>query len=272
MRAGADTGQLDNTQSVQWSRHGLNPFVYVDALTNGCSHIRSVAAGAAHRSPTQPRAAARRGSLNVSRMSDSGIASLAPVDGLQVKLTDGVLSVTIDRPDSLNSLITPVITGLANAMEAAATDPGVRVVRLGGAGRGFCSGAGISADDMSGDGGAPPDEIILEINRLIRAITTLPHPVVAVVQGPAAGVGVSIALSCDVVLASEKAFFHARLHQDRPDARRWRVGVDRRRDRPGPGDADGPAARAVDGHRGARLGGWSPRFTRPRNSTPRWTR
>ncbi len=87
-------------------------------------------------------------------MSDSGIASLAPVDGLQVKLTDGVLSVTIDRPDSLNSLITPVITGLANAMEAAATDPGVRVVRLGGAGRGFCSGAGISADDMSGDGGA----------------------------------------------------------------------------------------------------------------------
>ncbi|BDE15997.1 MULTISPECIES: enoyl-CoA hydratase [Mycobacterium] len=140
-------------------------------------------------------------------MSDSGIASLAPVDGLQVKLTDGVLSVTIDRPDSLNSLITPVITGLANAMEAAATDPGVRVVRLGGAGRGFCSGAGISADDMSGDGGAPPDEIILEINRLIRAITTLPHPVVAVVQGPAAGVGVSIALSCDVVLASEKAFF-----------------------------------------------------------------
>ena len=140
-------------------------------------------------------------------MPASGIATLAPVDGLDVQLTDGVLSVTINRPDSLNSLITPVITGLADAMESAATDPTVRVVRLGGAGRGFSSGAGISADDMSGSGGAPPDEIILEINRLIRAITTLPHPVVAVVQGPAAGVGVSIALSCDVVLASEKAFF-----------------------------------------------------------------
>ena len=140
-------------------------------------------------------------------MSESGIATLAPVAGLDVTLTDGVLSVTIDRPDSLNSLVIPVITGMADALEAAATDPAVKVVRLGGAGRGFSSGAGISADDMSGGGGVPPDEIILEINRLIRAIAALPRPVVAVVQGPAAGVGVSIALACDVVLASEKAFF-----------------------------------------------------------------
>ncbi|MGA9677352.1 MAG: enoyl-CoA hydratase [Mycobacterium sp.] len=140
-------------------------------------------------------------------MPDSGIASLPPVAGLDVTLTDGVLSVTIDRPDSLNSLTIPVITGIADALEQAAVDPGVKVVRLGGAGRGFSSGAGISADDMSGSGGVPPDEIILEINRLIRAIVALPHPVVAVVQGPAAGVGVSIALACDVVLASDKAFF-----------------------------------------------------------------
>jgi enoyl-CoA hydratase len=121
-------------------------------------------------------------------------------------LADGVLSVTINRPDSLNSLTTPVIAGLADAMESAATDPEVKVVRLGGAGRGFCSGAGISADDTS-DGGVQQDEIILQINRLVRAIAALPHPVVAVVHGPAAGVGVSIALACDVVLASENAFF-----------------------------------------------------------------
>jgi enoyl-CoA hydratase len=118
-----------------------------------------------------------------------------------------VLSVTVDRPDSLNSLTLPVITGLADTMECAAGDPEVKVVRLGGAGRGFCSGAGISADDVSGGGGIPPHEIILEINRLIRAIAALPRPVVAVVQGPAAGVGVSIALACDVVLASDQAFF-----------------------------------------------------------------
>ena len=50
-------------------------------------------------------------------MPDSGIATLAPVAGLDVTLTDGVLSVTIDRPDSLNSLTIPVITGIADAME-----------------------------------------------------------------------------------------------------------------------------------------------------------
>jgi len=140
-------------------------------------------------------------------MPESAIATLAPVAGLDVTLTDGVLSVTINRPDSLNSLTLPVITGLADTMERAADDPEVRVVRLGGAGRGFCSGAGISADDMSGSGGVPPDEIVLEVNRMIRAVTAVPHPVVAVVHGPAAGVGVSLALACDLVLASEKAFF-----------------------------------------------------------------
>ncbi len=135
------------------------------------------------------------------------IDSPTPVAGLAVSLTDGVLSVTIDRPDSLNSLSPPVITGLADVMERAATDPGVKVVRLGGSGRGFCSGASIGADDLSGDGDVPPEHTVVEINRLVRAIAALPHPVVAVVQGPAAGVGVSIALACDVVLASEKAFF-----------------------------------------------------------------
>ena len=140
-------------------------------------------------------------------MPQSAIATLTPVAGLDVTLSDGVLSVTINRPDSLNSLTIPVITGIADAMERAAADPEVRVVRLGGAGRGFCSGAGISADDTSGGGGTSGDEIILEVNRLVRAIAAVPHPVVAVVHGPAAGVGVSIALACDVVLASENAFF-----------------------------------------------------------------
>jgi enoyl-CoA hydratase len=135
------------------------------------------------------------------------IDTQTPIEGLSVALTQGVLSVTIDRPESLNSLTVPVITALADTMERAATDPNVKVVRLGGAGRGFCSGAGIGADDMSGGSGFSPDEIVLEINRVIRAITALPHPVVAVVQGPTAGVGVSLALACDVVLASEKAFF-----------------------------------------------------------------
>jgi enoyl-CoA hydratase len=136
---------------------------------------------------------------------DSGIDTLTPVDGLAVSFADGVLSVTIDRPDSLNSLTLPVFEGIADAMEQAANDSRVKVVRLGGAGRGFCSGAGMSADDVAGtDLG---DELILAANRVVRAITALPRPVVASVHGPAAGVGVSIALACDLVLASDAAFF-----------------------------------------------------------------
>ncbi|MGV0626809.1 enoyl-CoA hydratase [Mycolicibacter minnesotensis] len=135
---------------------------------------------------------------------DSAIDALAPVEGLSVTLADGVLSVTIDRPDSLNSVTTEVLAGIADAMEAAARDPRVRVVRFGGAGRGFCSGAGISAEDAI-DGSQT--DIIVEANRAIRAMVALPHPVVAVVQGPAAGIGVSLALACDLVVASDKAFF-----------------------------------------------------------------
>jgi enoyl-CoA hydratase len=63
----------------------------------------------------------------------------------------------------------------------------------------------MSADDVAGAG--PGEELVSAANRMVRAITALPRPVVAVVQGPAAGIGVSLALACDLVLASDKAFF-----------------------------------------------------------------
>lgn len=126
------------------------------------------------------------------------------VDGLSVTLADGVLSVTLNRPESLNSLTEPVLAGIADAVENASDDPRVQVVRLGGAGRGFSSGASISAEITATE---TPATIIEQANRSVRAITALRHPVVAVVQGPAAGVGVSLALACDVVLASEQAYF-----------------------------------------------------------------
>lgn len=134
-----------------------------------------------------------------------GLDALTTVDGLLVDLTDGVLSITIDRPDSLNSVTPSVFAGMADALERAATDPRVRVARISGTGRGFCSGAGIGAED-TGDGHEPMDTLH-EGNRAIRAIIDLPRPVVAVVNGPTAGIGVSIALACDLTLASDKAFF-----------------------------------------------------------------
>lgn len=130
------------------------------------------------------------------------------IDDLLVALDKGVLGVTFNRPDSLNSLTAPMLNTFAATLERAAADPGVRVVRVGGAGRGFSSGAGISAvDHANPDAAGTPADVLNAANRSIRAIVNLPQPVVAVVQGAAAGVGASLALACDVVLASEKAFF-----------------------------------------------------------------
>jgi len=131
------------------------------------------------------------------------------IDHLRVSLDGNVLSVTFNRPDSLNSLTPEMVEKLCDVLEAAATDPVVRVVRLGGAGRGFCAGAGISAEDQAavrGSGG-DVDPLLAAINRAVPMIVNLPKPVVAVVHGPTAGVGVSLALACDIVLASETAFF-----------------------------------------------------------------
>ncbi len=134
--------------------------------------------------------------------------SYSGIEDLTVALDNGVLGVTFNRPDSLNSLTAPMLSTFAATLEQAAGDPGVRVVRIGGAGRAFSSGAGIGAVDHANPGAAgTPADVLDAANRSIRAIVNLPQPVVAVVQGAAAGVGASLALACDVVLASEKAFF-----------------------------------------------------------------
>ncbi len=68
---------------------------------------------------------------------DSSADAYTSIDDLSVDLADGVLTVTLNRPDSLNSLTAAMLTGIADALQQAARDPRVKVVRLGGAGRGF---------------------------------------------------------------------------------------------------------------------------------------
>lgn len=138
---------------------------------------------------------------------DSGTGSYLSIDDLTVELVDGVLSVTFDRPESLNSLTADMLNGVADALDRAADDPAVKVVRLGGAGRGFSSGAGISEEDQAKKSEIGINAVLDAANRAVRTIVALPKPVVAAVHGPAAGVGASLALACDVVIASEKAFF-----------------------------------------------------------------
>jgi enoyl-CoA hydratase len=109
----------------------------------------------------------------------SSTETYASIDDLSVALSDGVLSVTMNRPDSLNSLTSAMLAGIADAMEQASTDSRVKVVRLGGAGRGFSSGAGISAEDQA-TSGAIPAAVLDAANRAVGSIVALPKPVVAV--------------------------------------------------------------------------------------------
>jgi 2-(1,2-epoxy-1,2-dihydrophenyl)acetyl-CoA isomerase len=125
------------------------------------------------------------------------------------KLEAGVLTLTLNRPQRLNALNAALIEGLSNALKRAAAEPDCRAVLITGAGRGFCAGADLANRAFS-PGGARPDlgeALEKGLNPIIRAIRNLPKPVVCAVNGPAAGAGANIALSCDIVLAAKSAQF-----------------------------------------------------------------
>jgi enoyl-CoA hydratase/carnithine racemase len=126
-------------------------------------------------------------------------------DQVRMTLDDGALRIEINRPDSLNSVTADVLEDMADAVEGAGSDPDVHVIVLSGAGRAFSSGADIGGGQLDDD--KPLAATIDGGNRLVAAVRDVPRPVVSVVQGPCAGIGVSLALSADLVLASSKAFF-----------------------------------------------------------------
>lgn len=123
---------------------------------------------------------------------------------IRVEHADGVATVTLGRPDSLNALNAAMRRELLAAFKALARDDSVRAVVLTGEGRGFCSGA-----DLRGGSGELEFRRVVtaEYNPLVRAIRDLPKPVIAAVNGVAAGAGVSLALACDLVYAAEEARF-----------------------------------------------------------------
>lgn len=123
------------------------------------------------------------------------------VDGLLEDRSEGVLRITFDRPDRLNALTAPMITRVAELVEAADAD-GTRVIVLTGSGRAFSSGADVGPD------GAPPGLDTLDAaNRLTLAICRSRAPVIAAVNGIAAGVGCSFAVAADLAVAAESAAF-----------------------------------------------------------------
>jgi 2-(1,2-epoxy-1,2-dihydrophenyl)acetyl-CoA isomerase len=135
---------------------------------------------------------------------DPGVAVLA------VEHRSGVAWLTMNRPDSLNSLDTGLKEALVAALGDAAEDPGVRAVALTGSGRGFCVGQDLrELSGVYGAGRVPDFAEVLERHYAptIRLLAGMPKPTVAVVNGIAAGAGVSLALACDLRLASSDTRF-----------------------------------------------------------------
>ncbi len=126
-------------------------------------------------------------------------------------LEAGILTLTLNRPQRLNAMSHPLIEALIGQLGRARDDAEVRAVLLTGTGRGFCAGADLAGSgpgDAGADGkpdlGTAMDRLF---NPMIRAIRGLPKPVVAAVNGVAAGGGANLALACDIVLAARSARF-----------------------------------------------------------------
>jgi 2-(1,2-epoxy-1,2-dihydrophenyl)acetyl-CoA isomerase len=123
-------------------------------------------------------------------------------------IVDGVGVVTFNRPDVLNAFNDELGIAVLKRFESAVGDDGVRCIVLTGAGRAFSSGEDLGALAGGYSSGSPPnlgDTLRNRYNPLIRAIRAAPKPVVAAVNGVAAGAGASIALACDFRIASEHA-------------------------------------------------------------------
>src|SRR5712691_7047751 len=123
---------------------------------------------------------------------------------VETSRTGSVLTITLDRPDVLNALNAAMHEALSHALEGA-RDPSVRAVVLTGAGRGFCAGQDVA--ELGGAVHDLGDRLREQHNRNVLALRALEKPVLAAVNGPAAGAGLSLALACDVRIAADSARF-----------------------------------------------------------------
>jgi len=132
-------------------------------------------------------------------------------DTVLVHRDGAAATVVLNRPDALNAWTRDLGAELLAALHDVAADDGVRAVRVTGAGRAFSSGADlkdIRAEDARTPAGHPDVERLLteRYHPIITLVREMPKPVLAAVNGPAAGIGASLALACDLVLARESAY------------------------------------------------------------------
>jgi 2-(1,2-epoxy-1,2-dihydrophenyl)acetyl-CoA isomerase len=123
-------------------------------------------------------------------------------------LRDGVATITLHRPAALNALTGEMTLALRAALEEASADPAVRAVVLTGSGEAFCAGQDVHEQAAKLAAGHVPDGTVRErYNPVVLALAAMPKPVIAAVNGIAAGAGAGLAFACDLIVAAEDASF-----------------------------------------------------------------
>ncbi len=132
-------------------------------------------------------------------------------DDLLEAVKEGVAVLTLNRPERLNAMSRPMLDGLLDALLRLAEDPGVGAVVLTGAGRGFCAGGDVKAMAEGTEfGGAALEDRAQALRarmEVSRWLHEMPKPTIAMVRGPAAGAGLSLAMACDMRIAGDSARF-----------------------------------------------------------------
>ncbi|MBL4895051.1 MAG: 2-(1,2-epoxy-1,2-dihydrophenyl)acetyl-CoA isomerase [Emcibacter sp.] len=128
---------------------------------------------------------------------------------IEFNITDGLATLALNRPDSLNSFTTEMHEEVRDAMTRVESDPSVRCLLLTGNGRGFCAGQDLNDRSVKPGSGRRDlsESVDGNYNPLIKRLANLPMPVVCAVNGVAAGAGANIALACDMVFAAKSAKF-----------------------------------------------------------------
>lgn len=142
-------------------------------------------------------------------MTSAGYISAVDYEFIAADLTNGVARIELNRPAALNALTPGLGRELRDAMQRAASDADVRAVLLTGAGRAFSSGADLKAERPMTSAGHPDVSSNLRAiyNPLILEMRAAAKPLVAAVNGPVAGIGCSLALACDLIVAAESSYF-----------------------------------------------------------------